>query len=82
MAKNEITKMTVSLDPEAKRLLRNLTKSLDRLARAKSQSLENPPGAKRLKEPVEDGPPSQVGITDEREQDTARSVINQKSYLQ
>lgn len=53
MAKIESTKMTVSLDSDSKRLLRNLTKAIDRLSR-KQDSGVGYEGIKRLTEPAED----------------------------
>lgn len=54
MAKTGNTKMTLSLDPETKRLLRNLTKAVDRLARSKWEETKGASGVKRLSEPGED----------------------------
>lgn len=53
MAKSENTKMTVSLDVESKRIIRNLTKAIDRLSRNMTPfKVED--GVTRLMEPAED----------------------------
>lgn len=55
MAKTENTKMTVGLDNDSKRILRNLTKAVDRLARSRWDETEGRSGVKRLEEPAEGG---------------------------
>lgn len=69
MAKMQDTKMTVSLDSEAKRLLRNLTKSLDKLATAQGRVNWTNNNPTRLTEPAldvrtPDGRPVEDAIKD------------------
>lgn len=52
MAKIESTKMTVSLDNDSKRILRNLTKAVDRLAR-NMMPFKVKDGVTRLMEPAD-----------------------------
>lgn len=52
MAKMENTKMEVSLNQQDRRLLRNLTKAIDRLARTKWDETDGASGVKRLTEPA------------------------------
>ena len=54
MAKIENTKMTVSLDNDSKRLIRNLAKAIDRLASRKWDETDGSSGVKRLTEPAGD----------------------------
>lgn len=54
MAKTENTKMTVSLDNDSKRILRNLTRAIDRLASRKWDETGGASGVKRLSEPADD----------------------------
>lgn len=53
MARIENTKMTVSLDNDSKRLIRTLTKAIDRLAKTQEPS-RGYEGVRRLSEPVMD----------------------------
>ena len=53
MARIENTKMTVSLDNDSKRLIRTLTKAIDRLAKTQEPSRDYG-GVRRLSEPVMD----------------------------
>lgn len=53
MAKFEQSKMTVSLDSESKRVLRNLTRAIDRLARGNRSEISTG-SVKRLSEPADD----------------------------
>lgn len=53
MAKMENTKMTVSLDNDSKRIIRNLTKAIDRLSRSQ-RPYEVEDTTKRLAEPAEE----------------------------
>lgn len=61
MAKVENTKMLVSLDNDSKRLLRNLTRAIDRLARSKWDETDGASGVKRLSEPAEEPPTYATG---------------------
>lgn len=54
MAKLESAKMAVSLDNDSKRIIRNLTKAIDRLSR-NMRPYEVKDGARRLSEPHEPG---------------------------
>lgn len=54
MAKMSDTKMTVSLDNDSKRILRNLTKAVDRLTR-NLRPFKVEDGVTRLKEPAREG---------------------------
>lgn len=60
MAKFEKTQTVVTLDSETKRILKNLTKAVDRLARVKNYTLDATSSVKRLSEPVE-------AVSEERE---------------
>lgn len=70
MAKTETTKTILSLDSETKRLLRNLTRAVDRLAATKWTETEGASGVKRLSEPAED--PKTHGI--EMSAETIRKI--------
>lgn len=50
MAKMENMKVEVTLNPQDRRLLRNLTKAIDRLARTKWEETGGASGVKRLSE--------------------------------
>lgn len=52
MARIENSKIQVSLDNDSKRLLRNLTKAVDRLARSRWDESGGRSGVKRLVEPA------------------------------
>lgn len=54
MAKTENTKMTVTLDADSKRVLRNLTKAVNKLASRKWGETNGEPGVRRLAEDDED----------------------------
>lgn len=56
MAKMENMKMEVTLNPQDRRLLRNLTKAIDRLARTKWEETDGASGVKRLSEPADPEP--------------------------
>lgn len=58
MAKGEISKMTVSLDNDSKRIIRNLTKAIDRLTR-NVIPFKVEDGVTRLMEPAEDLDPGE-----------------------
>lgn len=55
MAKTENTKMTVTLDADSKRVLRNLTKAVNKLASRKWDETNGGSGVRRLAEDLEPG---------------------------
>lgn len=59
MAKIENTKMTVSLDNDSKRIIRNLTKAIDRLSRNMRPFEVKPGDTRRLTEPAGDLEPGE-----------------------
>lgn len=59
MAKIENSKIRVSLDNDSKRILRNLTRAIDRLSRSRWDETNGRAGVKRLEEPAEDLEPGE-----------------------
>lgn len=54
MAKTENTKMTISMDADSKRILRNLTRAVNKLASRKWDETNGESGVRRLAEDDED----------------------------